>query len=552
MKTTRIVKNALSIFVAVTVLFSGLPLLTGSAEASAASSYWKNYSVTSTSYKSNTIKWKTLTKAQQKNISGIAVYRGTSTKNMKLLKRIKRTSTKYVDTKAKAGKKYYYRLKTFKKKGKQYKYSNKSAIKRVITKKRPGQAKDSKFEVWFPYGKWSLYDGDQLTVTAESSGRIKWSSSDTSIATIKDAGKNAFTSHSGIITFIRPGKVRIIATNYDGQKKSRTYTVTGDTIIQTNKEPNYSYKMKFFNQAYTSTTNSFFLETDNPSNTLWDHDWMEDDAPRKNGDYIDIEVLDVKGNDVSHYVIENASGYNYGFDAIYLSPSGLYDDVQYTSWYKDENNHYHGEVAGGYLGRFKPPSAGVYTIQIREYSVNGSEFTVSNTKTLGTVNVLDKSKEYKAWMQQVIDNTTDPSMTKPEKMKAICTYLHSIAHYPDCLSKEGLDKYEERYGESHGWAYIDSIVGRNNVPNFVSHVWDSYTSPYCLEDFGNMIGYPVHSLYYDSPVGSADWQSNHFIAESVEDGSWYAFCPGDKTEYDLDEIDMIDPVTYQNYWLVLE
>ena len=117
MKTTRIVKNALSIFVAVTVLFSGLPLLTGSAEASAASSYWKNYSVTSTSYKSNTIKWKTLTKAQQKNISGIAVYRGTSTKNMKLLKRIKRTSTKYVDTKAKAGKKYYYRLKTFKKKG---------------------------------------------------------------------------------------------------------------------------------------------------------------------------------------------------------------------------------------------------------------------------------------------------------------------------------------------------------------------------------------------------------------------------------------------------
>ncbi|MBQ8987910.1 MAG: hypothetical protein IJ100_11845 [Lachnospiraceae bacterium] len=59
------------------------------------------------------------------SIAGIAVYRGTTAKNMKLLKRIKKTSVKYVDTKAKAGTTYYYTLRTYTKKRSTFKYKNK-------------------------------------------------------------------------------------------------------------------------------------------------------------------------------------------------------------------------------------------------------------------------------------------------------------------------------------------------------------------------------------------------------------------------------------------
>ena len=130
-----LVKKGISIIISFAILFSGIPALTGSIEADAAASYWKNLKVLSTTISKNTIAWKKLTAKQRKKISGIAVYRGTTTKNMKLLKRIKKSSKKFVDTKAMPGEKYYYRLKTYTKKKKSYKYRNSSPVKCVTTKK---------------------------------------------------------------------------------------------------------------------------------------------------------------------------------------------------------------------------------------------------------------------------------------------------------------------------------------------------------------------------------------------------------------------------------
>lgn len=545
-----IIKKITSILLAVTVIFGGLTVFAGPMEAHAASSYWKKVKAEPTTIRVNTITWKKLTVKQRKAISGIAVYRGTTANNMKLLKRIRKTSFYYRDTNVKSGQTYYYCLKTYKKKSGSCKYKHKSAIKKVVTKKRSSKTKDSDFEVLMSDAEYDILDDDYIYVEAKSWGKITWSSSDPSVA--KPFSKvTEWRNCSNHIQLKKPGKAIITATNYDGQKKSAVFTVLGQSITQVKDSLDYSYKLKFFSQTYTSNPNYFFLETENPSDQLWDHDWLDDEKARKDGDYVDIEVLDADGNDVSYYTI-NGKDYNTGHYAIALSPGGLFDDIQYSSWYRNEYNSLKGKVRGGYLGRFNPPSAGTYTIQIREYSVNGYDITTTEPKTLGTVNVLDKAQEYRAWRQQVIDECTEDSMTKPEKMQAICAYIVNVGHYPVCLTNEALDEYEQRYGESHGYAYISSVLGRDNAPAFACLCWDSYTSTYLLEDFGEMIGYPVRSLYWDYQPGTAEWASNHYYVRSVDDGSYYMACPVGKKEYDLDEIEMIEPVTYQDYWLVME
>ena len=160
MKKT-LVKKGISIFLSFAILFSGIPALTGSIEADAAASYWKKLKVSSTTTSRNTITWKKLSAKQRKKISGIAVYRGTTTKNMKLLKRIKKSSKKFVDTKAMPGEKYYYRLKTYTKKKKSYKYRNVSPVKGVTTMKHGSNNNQLS-------GRNQVSDNNQLPETGEA------------------------------------------------------------------------------------------------------------------------------------------------------------------------------------------------------------------------------------------------------------------------------------------------------------------------------------------------------------------------------------------------
>ena len=265
---TRI-KKVSSILLAFAIIFSGLPALAGSFEADAATAYWKNVKVSATAYTKNTITWKTLTKAQQKKIVGIAVFRGTTTKNMKVLARTKKGNAKYIDAKAKTGTKYCYRLKTYttkkvnqkqyynkstkkwvakkpaakywgkcpsgKYKGKktrtvkvtQYKYANASPVKWITTKKKPANTKTTNdvFNVYMDNGTWDLEDGDTISISAESTNSITWSSSNTAIATVT---KNS-SSQGAKVKFLKAGTVTITASatvNGSTKTKKATYTIT--------------------------------------------------------------------------------------------------------------------------------------------------------------------------------------------------------------------------------------------------------------------------------------------------------------------------------------
>lgn len=130
MNIKNTIKNTLSILVAFAILFSGIPILTGSAEVDAATPYWKGYAVKSSSYTNNTISWKGLTAKQKKKISGIAIFQGTNTKNLKCVKRIGKGNKAYKNANVRPGVRYCYQLRTYTvKKVKQKQYYNKKTRK---------------------------------------------------------------------------------------------------------------------------------------------------------------------------------------------------------------------------------------------------------------------------------------------------------------------------------------------------------------------------------------------------------------------------------------
>lgn len=145
----KLTKNTLFIFIAFALLFSGIPFASGSAEADAATHYWKSCKARANSYTSTTISWKKLSKKQRKKISGIAVFRGTSSSNLTCVTYLNKSSTSFTD-RVRAGTKYCYQLKTFKvKKVKQKQYFNKKTHKwqtKKIKKAKKRTVKKKKYK----------------------------------------------------------------------------------------------------------------------------------------------------------------------------------------------------------------------------------------------------------------------------------------------------------------------------------------------------------------------------------------------------------------------
>ena len=109
MKTRKARNRVVAILVAFAVAFTMMPAAVGGLDANAATTYWKNIKAKAVSETSVKLSWRTLTKAQQKKISGIAVYR-----DGKLKKRISKYAKSFNDTRLKAGSKHTYQLKTYK------------------------------------------------------------------------------------------------------------------------------------------------------------------------------------------------------------------------------------------------------------------------------------------------------------------------------------------------------------------------------------------------------------------------------------------------------
>ena len=269
----------------------------------------------------------------------------------------------------------------------------------------------------------------------------------------------------------------------------------------------YSYDLKFFNEPYGNGIDVLmYLRTDNPSPNFI------------------MEIADTSGNKVSRS-IESLNGF---------------DDLDQPS----ESSGGWKKVEGGFVGCFSVEGAGSLTFTISEpvYDESGQRVwdgTIGKyAKAIGLekrVYFKDYSAEKTAWMQSVIDEATNSGMTKPEKMQAISQYMGSHSIYVKTIE-----------GQS-GYVYLAADEG---VPVWKTEPYrfDSYTSPAILVEFGRMIGYPMVSLYGKYPVGSEEWIMYHYIAESTEDGSRYAFCPGKETGYiDAASIKPIDFKTYEFY-----
>ena len=102
--------------------FSMLPAMNGSLYTHAASPYWKNLKTVPGGVGAATqIKWKKLSKKQQKKIGGITVFR-----DGKPIKNLKKSAKSFSDSMIQDGTKYTYQLKTYKKSTKKVrKYWNK-------------------------------------------------------------------------------------------------------------------------------------------------------------------------------------------------------------------------------------------------------------------------------------------------------------------------------------------------------------------------------------------------------------------------------------------
>ena len=189
---------------------------------------------------------------------------------------------------------------------------------------------------------------------------------------------------------------------------------------------------------------------------------------------------------------------------------GYYDDIYYAT--SDDALSDLRKVEGGYVGVLKL-SDGQQSIRLVEDSKDG--YVVASTLNL---NVLNYTTEKEAWMQSVLNECTTSSMTSFEKMAAVCKYLKGDLGF--------------RYLTNDG-SYLTYLASQPNTPFFVSHRWDSATSPSVLCDFANLIGGfdDVHNCYGDYKRGTAEWQAYHYMCRVTigDDVRYYEACPTSDT-----------------------
>lgn len=357
----------------------------------------------------------------------------------------------------------------------------------------------------------SMDVGAKKSLGATAKTSLSYSSSNTAVATVSSKGvvrgKKAGTAYIKI-------KAKATATYASASRKIKV------TVKEKQTTPTpalkYTYTVKFLKQPYSgkSSSNSYmlssmvipmYIQTDNPNPSLYD-----------------IVFYDESGKSVGTRVY------------CYYDDVSLEDDLVTQGGYK---------VAGGYLQlkSITDEYEGPVTVAIREFCPDCYNMT---EKKIGTVQVKSAARADKEWMQKVINSVTNSSMTKPEKMKAIVGFLQKNAKYP------------ANYTNGEGKMSLLYSIMETIQPLSCKFplVLDSCTSPYWLVEFGEMIDYPMVSLFSKYERGTTEWNQYHFCAQSVEDGTLYECCPSAKTGFinisSRDQYPKINFLTY-NYFCVL-
>lgn len=301
----------------------------------------------------------------------------------------------------------------------------------------------------------------------------------------------------------RTGKTyyaRVRSFNYEGTTKvygpwgeAREISV-GDTDTQRDTPAKYSYEAYFVDKTtrddiYSGVTKVLYIKTDNP-------DPSSISLTLPNGD-----------------------------SATNISSSTTYDDIAYSNTYDRDQDLK--RVEGGYVMNLQITEPGPLTVQIRETNADG--YAIAREYDW---NVIDSTEARRSWMQGIIDDVTTSDMDSFEKMDAVCEYLVEDSGFVYITNVK-----------VNGEAVGVTLASVPNSPYFRSHRWDSYTSPYALCDFAELIGGfdKIHCMYYDYPQGTPEWDEYHHYAELTIGGRTerYSVCPYTPSG-ELPEIPTID------------
>ena len=447
----RNISRAISILLAFCVAFSGLPLLAGSLDASAASVTKKKITLKATVYGKTTVKLKwNKVKSPGK---GYAVFR-----DGKVIKRLSTKKTAFTDKGLKPGTKHKYQIKTYTKK-KVTKWYNKKTGK--WQKKKPAKKYCGKSKKVWTY----IYKKKSNIVRVRTKSSVKESQPSDQDDSNTDPDKT--TGDTG----------------NDGSDK----TSTDDTA-----KSNYTYKIHFLNEPYGNGGKTvIYLETDNPNK-------------------FDYSLGVLNSNNQAKAINIEQGFYN-------NSSNNTYDDID-TSL-----------LGTNYICICSPECVGNCTFVVYAYDDNAGADVVATTKS---VYIRDYYAERTTWQRSIINEVTDSSMTKIEKMYAICNYYNN----------------NFIYSRENGQGQYITLITDVGIPYWIDKRTNSAENPGQLVEFGNLIGYSLQNMYPVYDVGTPEWKQYHMCAYSAEDNIYYsASIPVSSGYMDPNSIVMFDPDTYQ-FW----
>ena len=303
---------------------------------------------------------------------------------------------------------------------------------------------------------------------------------------------------STIIKGFKEGKtcvVRVRAYKKVGKKKyDSNWREVGHQVLKKGKTDNYNYSFETVGALLSGLDLFCVVKTNNPDFRSFRLVFID-----KNGNSLPISI--------------RLGGYDY-------------DDLELTSNGNDITSTCIAVLKDGYVIPYYIDKPGEYSVYIDE------TLSSKTTRTyVGNICVTDYSKAYHKWIDSIISKATTNSMSKEQKMEAICKYLSENT------------KYYKTYIDSDGEERLLNLAADQVTPDFMRMEFDSYTSPMTLVDFGKRIGYPLESMYFDYPIGSVEWSNIHWYAINRKTGKRYEFCSSsDSNLHDINSIKKITTV----------